>query len=118
MSYDITFRVQEKETNEWVDLLFDVANTTWNVTEMICKSTGLEWNNEEDNGYVKDIIPKIEKGRRELIEYPEKYRKYESPNGWGTIDGTIGFFSDIIKSYEILCNDSPKLAEVAKFWII
>ena len=59
---------------------------------MIMKSTGLEWKNEEINGLCKDIIPSIRNGLFELINNPQKYKKYEAENGWGTIKGCKSFF--------------------------
>lgn len=84
MSYDISYRVQCKDDPKlWADVGNCEANTTWNLREMIQKSTGLEWKNEEDNGLVKDVIPFIIHGLEELERFPDKYKQYESPNGWG-----------------------------------
>ena len=60
MSYDISFRVRVEDSDNWVDVGSCEANTTWNLREMIVKSTGLEWNNEADNGLCKDVIPPID----------------------------------------------------------
>ena len=50
MSYDISYRVQCKDNPKlWADIGNCEANTTWNLGDMIRKSTGLEWKNEEDN---------------------------------------------------------------------
>lgn len=117
MSYDIRFRVQVKDTDEYVDVGNCDANITWNVRKIIVKSTGLEWKNEENNGFVKDVIPYIKRGLSELEYFPEKYKKYESPNGWGTIEGTKNFFKNIIISWDTLNYFSPKIADVATFWI-
>lgn len=73
MSYDISFRVRVEDSDNWVDVGSCEANTTWNLREMIVKSTGLEWNNEADNGLCKDVIPHIINGYRELCEHPDKY---------------------------------------------
>lgn len=117
MSYDISFKVKA----EGVDAYFNVgecdANITWDVGEMIRKSTGLEWNNEENNGLCVDVIPNIIKGYSELVNNPGKYKKYESPNGWGTVLGARWFFEKIIKAWEMFCDYYPELVPVATFWI-
>lgn len=86
MSYDIDFRVKvEGLKDRYVSVGDCDANITWNLREMIIKSTGLEWKNEENNGLCKDIIPHIVDGLSELVKYPNKYKKYEAENGWGQL---------------------------------
>lgn len=114
MSYDIDFRVKVDGTDKYVPVGNCDANITWNVREMIEKSTGLEWKNEANNGLCKDVIPKIARGYGELYAYPHKYKKYESPNGWGTVEGCKRFFADILTAWDEL---DPDLKEVATFWI-
>lgn len=120
MSYDIRFKVKvEGLPDKYVDVGGCDANTTWNLRNMITTSTGLEWKNEENNGLCKDVIPKIADGLAELMKYPDKYKQYESPNGWGTIDGCRRFFTDIINDWNNFCEDSwtRDLADVTYFWI-
>lgn len=117
MSYDITFKVQLAHLDRFVPVGDCDANITWNVRDIIKLSTGLEWKNEDNNGLVKDVIPKILKGRTELLTHPNKYKKYEASNGWGTVEGTIRFFDRIIEAWTILCYEDPDLADIAVFWI-
>lgn len=117
MSYDISFRVKVEGVDRWIDVGNCTANITWNVRKIIELSTGLPWENEANNGLVKDVIPSIEKGLRELINNPEKYKPYESPNGWGTVRGTIYFFESIIESWEDFIHWNEDLVDVATFWI-
>lgn len=121
MSYDIEFKVRVENTDLWVDIpMNDYINITWNVNDIIRQSTGLEWKNEEDNGRVADVIPFIIKGYNELITNPEKYRHLESPNGWGTVEGTRKFFKMIIDEWEALCSDhwTSPLKDYVHFWIM
>lgn len=120
MSYDIDFRVKvEGLKDRYVSVGDCDANITWNLREMIVKSTGLEWKNEENNGLCKDIIPHIANGLSELIKHPNKYKKYEAENGWGTIEGCKRFFTTIINDWNDFCEDSwtSDLADVTYFWI-
>ena len=117
MSYDISFKVKVEGVDAWVEVGECYANITWNVREIITRSTGLPWKNEANNGLVKDIIPSIEKGRMELIRNPIKYKPYEAPNGWGTVKGTLYFFDNIIACWNNLIRYNEELADVATFWI-
>lgn len=120
MSYDIAFKVPVVGLeNRYVSVGECDANITWNLREMIVKSTGLEWKNEENNGLCKDVIPHIVDGLAELTKYPEKYKQYESPNGWGTLNGCKNFFRTILDDWDSFCEDSwtSDLADVTYFWI-
>ncbi len=81
MSYDITFKVKAEGTNVYLPVGDCDANTTWNVRDMIVKSTGLPWKNCQNNGYCKDIMPYIQHGLNELTQHPEMYKIYEAQNG-------------------------------------
>lgn len=118
MSYDIRFKVKVEGIDKYVEVGACDANTTWNVREMIVKSTGLEWINCANNGFCKDVIPHIEMGYNELKYHPEKYKQYEAENGWGTVESTAVFFKDIIRAWNDLNKwEDPEIANVATFWI-
>jgi hypothetical protein len=118
MSYDISFKAKIEGIDQYVPVGECTANITWNVRKIIELSTGLPWKNEENNGLVKDVIPHIAHGLTELVNHPEKYMRYEAPNGWGTVKGTINFFETILKDWEHLryCY-GDELANVVTFWI-
>ena len=119
MSYDVTFRVKAEGTNSYVDVGECDANITWNVGDIIRLSTGLPWINEANNGLCKDIIPAIEKGLAELLNHPEKYKPYEAPNGWGTVEGVITFFRRILADWSYYKRYHPiDIVNVTTFWIV
>lgn len=118
MSYDISFRVKVEGTNMWIPIGDCRANITYNVGELIRESTGLPWVNEANNGFAKHVIIRIERGLDELQNHPEKYKPLESSNGWGTIEGTIRFFEEIIGCWKDLVCDYEPLADIATFWIM
>ena len=118
MSYDISFKVKVEGLDKYVGVGNCTANTTWNVGKMIRLSTGLPWNNCKNNGYCKDVIPHIAKGLGELLSKPQEYKQYESPNGWGTVEGTIRFFRTILDEWETFCKfESDDVVDVTTFWI-
>lgn len=120
MSYDISFKVKVEGLEDcYVEVGECDANITWNLREMIEKSTGLEWLNEASNGLCKNVVPQIANGLAELIKYPEKYKQYEADNGWGTIEGCKRFFTTIINDWNNFCEDysTRDLVDVTYFWI-
>ena len=117
MSYDISFKAKLEGMDRYIPVRYCVANITWNVREIIVRSTGLAWKNEANNGPCTEIIPKIEAGIMELVEHGEKYKQYEAPNGWGTVKGTINFFSKILAAWNDLVQEDEELAKAATFWI-
>lgn len=117
MSYDISFRVKVEGMEYWVPVGSQEANVTWNVCDIIRTSTGLEWKNEENNGLCVDVIPCIEQGLYNLKHYPARYKKYEAKNGWGTVEGTIRFFEQIIRDWHWFLCCFEELENIATFWI-
>lgn len=117
MSYNISFRVKVDGLDRWLDVGPCDANITWNVRKIIEKSTGLPWVNGANNGLCRDVIPCIQKGLHELLVYGYKYKEYEASNGWGTVEGTIGFFRRILDCWDRLIADDEQLAQIATFWI-
>lgn len=61
---------------------------------------------------------KIKAGRDELIKNGKKYKKYEPENGWGSAEGTIDFFDELLKDWMDMQYIRPNLAKVATFWIM
>lgn len=117
MSYKVEFKVKVEGVPIYVPVGYGIANVTWNVREIIVRSTGLPWVNEANNGLCSEIMPKIIDGRNELLLYPEKYKPYEPSNGFGSVAGTKRFFQGIIDDWNFLVATNPELAAVATFWI-
>lgn len=118
MSYDISFRVKVEGADLWIPVGEQTANVTWNARELICKSTGLAWRNEENNGLVKDVIPSILHGMDELWNNMEAYKPLEPSNGWGTVGGTLHFFDSILRDWDNFRCEYPELVDIVTFWIM
>lgn len=108
MSYDVDLK--EKDTGRQIDYSWmphtngGYINITYNLADMFrALPVGLtpsEW----DGKVAGDLIQPISKSLRELYDYPGKYRKYESPNGWGTITGMINFLTECITLFAVYPN--------------
>lgn len=118
MSYDIAFKVKAEGTNTWVTVGEQTANVTYNVREIIRKSTGLEWKNGDNNGLVKDVIPFILHGMNEMWINKKEYKRLESPNGYGTVEGTLHFFGKILEDWDNFQREYPELVDSVTFWIV
>lgn len=118
MSYDISFKAKLEGIDRYIPICVCDANITWNVREIITRSTGLPWENEANNGLCIDIIPKIEKGYWELVRNPEKYLKYEPSNGYGTVEGTKQFFKEILDTWRSFAKfEDREFVNIITFWI-
>lgn len=117
MSYDVSFKVKVENADLWIRVGNCYACITSNLSQMIEKSTGLPWIYEADNGLCTDVMPAIYKGLHELETNPDKYKQYESPDGWGTLSTCIKFFEIIIFAWEDFAESDGNIANYAHFWI-
>ena len=108
MSLDVTLYVKidtgGKEKKE-IELYW--ANITHNLAEMADAAGIYEclWRPDEIGAkYAKDIINCLEDGLKKLKADPEKYKKYDSPNGWGIYEHFVPF----VENYLEACKDNPK----------
>jgi hypothetical protein len=64
-----------------------------------------EFKFEEENIVVaSELVPVIEKGLKDLKKRPYYFRKFDSPNGWGTYDSFVRF----VERYLEACKKHPK----------
>lgn len=101
MSYNIRLEAELKNAKKFVQLGEDYS-ITYNLGEMLSVTVGStpsEW----DGMLAGDLLPKLTVGINKLIFFPEDYLKYESPNGWGTINGCREFLIKI----QALCKEYP-----------
>ena len=82
-------------------------NITHNLAEM-ADALGIYkclWRPTENGFYeAGEIIPLLEKAIKKAERYPDKYRKYDSENGWGTYKNFIPWLKEVLQS----CKDYPK----------
>lgn len=97
MSYDIALYRKGLKNKERSYYDYD-GNITYNVYEMLEVAFGEEhlkkWNDLSYDKFFKDL----EKGYIDMIKNSEKYRKYNSPNGWGTYETTLNAIEKLYKA--------------------
>lgn len=99
MSLDISlYAVREVEVFE--------ANITHNLTKM-ADEAGLYkalWRPDELGiDTAKVLIPLLENGLKQLQEDPERFKKLNPENGWGTYEALVSFTERYLEA----CNEHP-----------
>lgn len=82
------------------------SNITHNLNKMAAKAGIYEacWRPEEIGATkAKDIIEKLSLGLAKLKKYPEKFKKFDSENGWGIYDHFVPW----VESYLKACKEYP-----------
>lgn len=91
MSYDLRFAVKVDIGNEcrFVNIGYpEYDHPTYNLSKMF--RTCMNWDYEQGEYYkLSDIEKNILRGIKELENSPNKYRKYEPENKWGTVEGAL-----------------------------
>jgi len=57
---------------------------------------------EHEMVYAKDIVDYLYAGWKDLVSNPEKYKKFNPSNGWGSYDGLVNF----VKNYHDACMEN------------
>ena len=89
MSYDLRIGVKV----EGMDIIAVIgepekSSPTYNLREMFV--TCMEWDYTQGEWYkVSEVYDMICRGIAELSGYPGKYKKFNSPNGWGTVQDAL-----------------------------
>lgn len=83
------------------------ANVTHNLNKMADKAGIYQalWRPDE-NGMVKakDIIDILTKGLKKMKKYPERFKKLNPPNGWGSYDEFVPWIENYLK----VCIEYPE----------
>ena len=117
MSYDLRLGVRTIVTNNDRENIAIVAipemdNPTYNLGDMFRKA--MDWDFNQGEWYrVSDILQNIYRGRDALEMNPEKWRKYEPDNGWGTIEDAIA----VLDSLMDCINETTELWPLNALWL-
>ena len=100
MSYDVRFCVETVRANNdgeryAVVHVPEYDSPTYNLREMFVNAMG--WDYHQGSYYpMTEVYPKLRRGLDELTKHPERYRRYEPSNGWGTVKGAVRCIRDWI----------------------
>lgn len=98
MSYDIRFGVKVEGMDGYVATIDEpeYSSPTYNLRDMFVAC--MNWDYEQGEWYnCAEAIPKFEKGIHELRFNPKNYRKYNAPNGWGTVSSALEAMESVVK---------------------
>ena len=90
MSYDICLGVKVEGADDLYAVIAEpeYSSPTYNIGKMFRACTG--WDFKQGVWYkVSEVLPLIQHGISELELHEPKYRKYNSPNGWGTTESAL-----------------------------
>ena len=89
MSYDLRVLVKVEGCNQYAVVgCPEYDSPTYNLRDMFIAC--MDWDYDQCRTYAAQIALRyIDHGIKELKENPEKYRKYNPSNGWGTLEGAL-----------------------------
>ena len=107
MSYDIRFGVKVEGMNGYIATIDEpeYSSPTYNLREMFVACMG--WDYAQGEWYnCAEVMPKFERGVHELRFNPAKYKKFNAPNGWGTVSSALEALESVLKkAQEITSGD-------------
>jgi hypothetical protein len=92
MSYDITLNINTGIEDYPVA---DCGNYTYNISGMHEKAMGYRLS-QLNGKSVKDIIPILREGIKQMQDNPEVYKAMNPENGWGNYEGALAYLQTIL----------------------
>jgi len=100
MSYDIRFGVKVAGADDCYAVIGqpEYDSPTYNLRDIFVQSMG--WCYHQGEWYkITEVLPKIQRGITELTLHPQKYKKLEPGNGWGTVNSAIMSLQSIVSYF-------------------
>jgi len=83
----------------------EVGNYTYNVNSMYHKAIGWEGLNQNlNNRQCADVINDLQKGIKNMENYPGEYIKLNPENNWGNYEGALEYLKKILAA----CKKTPE----------
>ena len=119
MSYDIRFGVMVEGMDGYIATIDEpkYSSPTYNLRQMFVAC--MDWDYEQGKWYnCAEVIPKFERGVSELSFKPNDYKKYNAPNGWGTVDSALKALKSVLqKAAEITAGETWNEIPLEHLWI-
>ena len=107
MSYDVRIGVKVEGMNGYVAVIDEpeYSNPTYNLRDMFVAC--MNWDYSQGEWYnCAEVLPKFQRGIHELRFNRHKYKRYNPPNGWGSIESALRFLESVgEKLAEIVSGD-------------
>lgn len=55
---------------------------------------------ESEGKTAQEVLPILEEGLKVLVSQPERFIKFDSPNGWGTYKNAVPWLADLINEFK------------------
>ena len=98
MSYDIRFGVKVEGADNVYAVIGEpeLSSPTYNNRKIF--ETCMNWDYEQGKWYPLDfVIPKVERGIKELTQSDLFYKQFEPDNGWGGVDSSLAALRSIME---------------------
>jgi hypothetical protein len=98
MSYDIRFGVKVEGMDGYIAVIDEpeYSSPTYNLRDMFVACMG--WDYKQGEWYnCAEVFPKIRHGQEELTLHPQRYRKYNAKNGWGTVSSAKECLDSVVQ---------------------
>lgn len=121
MSYDIRFGVKVAGAADDIYAVIgepERSNPTYNNGPIFRKC--MDWDYKQGEWYpMIEVMPKVERGIRELKFYPNKYKALEPDNGWGGVKSSLEALESIygwFNSWDMGWNEEIPLECIYMCW--
>ena len=75
-------------------------NITHNLSAMWLEAGIYKELYESEGKKAEEILPLLESGLALMLEEPERFKKFDSPNGWGTYKNAVPWLSELIVEFK------------------
>lgn len=76
------------------------ANITHNLVPMWKEAGIYDSLYYSDDLEAREVLPILIDGLVDMTKYPDKYKKLNSPNGWGTYDNAVRWLAMLIEEFK------------------
>ena len=75
-------------------------NITHNLSNMWDAAGIWEVLYESEGKTAKEVLPVLKSGLQKMLEDPDKFRQFDSSNGWGVYEDAVPWLRDLIHEFE------------------